>query len=203
MKYDEALPIAEKLLSLFKPGCNRIEIAGSIRRLKPEPNDIEIVAIPDSEPYCFVFGHPEIHNFLDAILHELEIGDDEKIRLHETKGGLKFKQFWVSLDGGHIWAIGLDLFLVTPPADWGVISVIRTGPADFSHWIVTQRCFGGALPSGLHIQNGRVLTSDGEHIPCSEEIDFLNVCNLDWIEPKDRRPIVFRGYQRFSLPQTH
>lgn len=203
MKYDEALPIAENLVALFKPACTRIEIAGSIRRLKPEPNDIEIVAIPDPEPYGFVFGHPEVRNFLDGILYELRIGDDEDIHLLEIKGGQKFKQFWVSLDGGQTFVIKLDLFLVTPPADWGVLSIIRTGPADFSHWIVTQRCYGGALPNGLHVQDGRVLTSDGEHIPCSEEIDFLNVCNLDWIEPKDRHPIVFRGYQRFSLPQTH
>lgn len=202
MKYDLALPIAEKLTSLLAPGCMRIEIAGSIRRMASEPGDIEIVALPDQSPYHLVFGRPAVHNLLDAILYELEIGDDETIHLHEIKGGQKFRQFWVSTDGGRTWVIKLDLFLVTPPADWGVIYLIRTGPADFSHWIVTPKYFGGGLPNGLQIQGGRVLTSDGEHIHCWDEIDFLHVCNLDWIEPKDRHLIHHRAAQRIQLPQS-
>jgi DNA polymerase/3'-5' exonuclease PolX len=49
MKYQEALKIAQETVELLRPHCERIEIAGSIRREKPEPNDIEIVAIP--KPY--------------------------------------------------------------------------------------------------------------------------------------------------------
>ena len=41
--------IANSVLKELKPYCERIEIAGSIRRQKPDPNDIEIVAIP--KPY--------------------------------------------------------------------------------------------------------------------------------------------------------
>ena len=40
------LPITERLVSILAPFCERIEIAGSLRRLKPEVGDIELVVIP-------------------------------------------------------------------------------------------------------------------------------------------------------------
>lgn len=46
MKLAQALAIAEKVKALLAPHCERIEIAGSIRRKKPDVKDIEIVAIP-------------------------------------------------------------------------------------------------------------------------------------------------------------
>ena len=41
--YDEAYSIALVVLELLRPHCIRCEIAGSIRREKPEVKDIEIV----------------------------------------------------------------------------------------------------------------------------------------------------------------
>jgi DNA polymerase/3'-5' exonuclease PolX len=81
--------------------------------------------------------------------------------------------------------INLDLFIVTRPAQWGVILAIRTGPADFSKWIVTPRKYGGALPSNCHVEGGRVLR---QQIPLEmpEERDFLDFLGLGWVEPKDR-----------------
>ena len=49
MKYSKAKRIADSVLQELKPHCERIEIAGSIRRKKEYPNDIEIVSIP--KPY--------------------------------------------------------------------------------------------------------------------------------------------------------
>ena len=54
MIYEQALEIAEKTKALLAPHCERIEIAGSIRRLKPFVKDIEIVAIP--KPYEIFSG---------------------------------------------------------------------------------------------------------------------------------------------------
>ncbi len=48
MLYEQALEIAERTKALLAPHCERIEIAGSIRRKKPHVKDIEIVAIPKS-----------------------------------------------------------------------------------------------------------------------------------------------------------
>ena len=49
MNLQQAQQIAERIKSELAPHCDRIEIAGSIRRKKPEVKDIEIVCIP--KPY--------------------------------------------------------------------------------------------------------------------------------------------------------
>ncbi len=49
MELYKTLQIAEKVKAQLAPHCERIEIAGSIRRKKPDVGDIEIVAIP--KPY--------------------------------------------------------------------------------------------------------------------------------------------------------
>jgi len=46
MKLQQAETIAKNFLSEIKEFCERIEIVGSIRRKKPEVNDIDIVLIP-------------------------------------------------------------------------------------------------------------------------------------------------------------
>ena len=51
MKYkaEVARAVAEGLVKLLKPGCRRIEIAGSLRRKKKEVEDIELLCIPKFE----------------------------------------------------------------------------------------------------------------------------------------------------------
>ena len=46
MKLKEALSIADEVIERLSPYCLRIEVAGSIRRQKPEVRDIDIVLIP-------------------------------------------------------------------------------------------------------------------------------------------------------------
>lgn len=43
------LNLAKKIVKEIKPFCSRIEIAGSIRRKKPNPGDIDIVLIAKKE----------------------------------------------------------------------------------------------------------------------------------------------------------
>jgi DNA polymerase (family 10) len=46
MKLEDAKKIADEFISQIKEFCEKIEVAGSIRRKKPEVNDIDIVIIP-------------------------------------------------------------------------------------------------------------------------------------------------------------
>ncbi len=46
MNLSDIEPIAQSLLEQLRSSCVRIEIAGSIRRRKADPRDIEIVVIP-------------------------------------------------------------------------------------------------------------------------------------------------------------
>jgi DNA polymerase/3'-5' exonuclease PolX len=198
MIYDMALPLAEKLRDLLLPACPRIEIAGSVRRLKEDVGDIELVCTPDTRSPRLSFGSHLYMTRLDALCGALEHDGDDDIRIHQIMGGDRYKKFWVSMDGGNTWVIKLDLFIVRPPSDWGVEYLIRTGPKEFSHWIVTPRFLGGGLPDGYRVEAGQVLSQAGEYIPCREEIDFLRFCRLDWIEPKNRRPIWQRSARKIQ-----
>lgn len=187
MKHIDALLIAGGLVERLRPACTRIEIAGSIRRGKADVKDIEIVAIPDLTPMLRArpeFGKPipKVHKTkLDAILDEMVA---ERMICFE-KNGEKYKKFDFEN------RINCDLFLVTPPAEWGVQMVIRTGPADFSHWVVTRQRSGGALPNEYRVQDGAVWEGDTSNptqnlIGFGEEIDFLKFLGLGWVEPGER-----------------
>lgn len=187
MELERASTIAQNLIKTFgRPAVRtveRIEIAGSVRRGKPEVKDIELVAIPNLMPPRPEFGQKLVARTRQAaVLYNLQrTGLIELI-----KDGEKYKQFWILQEHAHL--IKVDLFLVTPPAQWGVIQVIRTGPAEFSQWMVTPISKGGALPDGFHVDGGCVL-ADGmvacaQHMP--EEQDFFTFCGLEWIEPGKR-----------------
>jgi len=106
MNREEARRIALKYLNTLKPFCQRIEIAGSIRRGKPEVKDIEIVCIPQ-----------DLTGFSEEV---------NKLQKVKGKPSGKYTQR-ILLEG-----ISLDLFIANEK-NWGLIFAIRTGSADFSH----------------------------------------------------------------------
>ena len=203
MKHDHALKVGNFLVNKMQPGCERIEIAGSIRRGKADVKDIEIVAIPILKPPRPEFGKPIDKTPLDRQLRWLERDGV----LKRVKGGDKFKQFEI----GRLAEFGidqplnpfkLDLFLVTPHSQLGVDLVIRTGPSDFSQWMVTQKSKGGALPDGYFVRHNvvwaegtdvpnkagdvvKMMTPDN-HIEMPEEADWFAFCGLGLIEPGKR-----------------
>jgi len=204
MKHREALIVAEWLVKDLRPGCERIEIKGSVCRGKPQVKDIEVLAIPILKPTRPEFGKPIDLTPLDRILRQLVETDG---MLKPVKGGEKFKQFEIKRleEFGIAEPLNpfkLDLFLCTPPSQWGVLSVIRTGPDDFSQWMVTQKHLGGALPDGFFVRHN-VVWAEGTEVPnkpeeaarmmrasnsleMPEEMHFFAFCGLEWIEPEKR-----------------
>jgi len=160
MQLHKAKKIAENILEQLKPHCERIEIAGSIRRQKPEPNDIEIVAIP--KPY-------DIGLFESGIA--VVVNKWQKI-----KGELPCKYTQRILPEG----IKLDLFFATRD-NWGLIFAIRTGSAEYSHKVLARRW----VRFGYKSENG-ILTRDGKQYPVREEIDLFKMLNLEYTDPVDR-----------------
>jgi len=43
---EDAQSVADKLIEALKPFCSRVQVSGSIRRMKPEIGDIDLVVIP-------------------------------------------------------------------------------------------------------------------------------------------------------------
>lgn len=176
-------------------------IAGSLRRGSADVHDIEIVSQPILKAPRPEFGGPLYKTEFDKILARLEAEG----YIHFLMGGEKLKKYEV-----HLQAFGLaptlnpfkvEFYQCTPPAQFGVLLAIRTGPAkddnNFSKWIVTQRKNGGALPNGYRVKHAAVWHEDqldskdepikGE-IPISipDEMDFFNFLEVKWIEPANR-----------------
>ena len=171
--YAEAKRLADELLDQLSPACERIEIAGGVRRKKPECHDIELVAIPKMEPLMDIFNQVAgQRNLLNERI--------ENLHLLLDKNGDRYKKIIYTND------LDCDLFIVLPPAQWGVIFTIRTGSSDFSHRIVTARKYGGCMPSNCACKDGAVHDKSGRIVPMPEEMDFLNFLGLGWIEPDKR-----------------
>lgn len=166
--------LARRIVDLLEWDCDRIEVAGSVRRCKSEVSDIELVLIP--KPEYDLLGYPLFGS--GRIASALE---DNGFVLE--KNGERYKQ--AHLPGSSVM---LDIFLTTPE-QWGVIYTIRTGSADFAQWLVTPRNKGGALPSNLQVKDGLITCRGFQEvkvIPTLEEADVFEVVHLDYILPEKR-----------------
>ncbi len=160
--------LSRELVERLRPGCERIEVAGSFRRGRPMVGDIELVAVPRVEAARDMFGlEVALISSLDA-----EVG---RLGVVLLKDGEKFKQF--------IWnGIQVDLFVQPDPATWGVNFMLRTGSADFSKWMMTPRSKGGAMPGGMRVAGSR-LWRDGVVVETPEERDVFREMGVAWMLP--------------------
>lgn len=158
--YAEAYKIALKVLEQLKPYCERIEIAGSIRRKKAEVGDIEIVAIP--KPYevgLFQSGIATVVNQWEKVKGELPCRYTQRI---------------------HPSGIKLDLFFAEE-GNWGLVFALRTGAADYSHKVLAN----GWVRQGFK-SDGGYLFRDGERYEVREEKDLFRMIGIPYLEPEDR-----------------
>lgn len=188
MEHQEAREIAETLTEAMRPFCERIEIAGSLRRGKPQVKDIEIVAIPKwqaiempPENLFASFYEPEFQ--LRNLLFEWAAtqGDIRWIK----PGKPEIESGRINQEGkywrGYLPAreVKLDLFLCKAN-NWGAIYLIRTGSAEFSQAVVTH-----AKRIGKPCRDGS-FTRDGEPVYTPEERDVFDLLNLEYVEPPAR-----------------
>ena len=160
MIYEQAYEIAEKTKALLAPHCERISIAGSIRRKKPFVKDIEIVAIP--KPYdigLFESGIATIVNQWPKVRGELPCKYTQRI-----------------LPEG----IALDLFFADKD-NWGLIYAMRTGSADYSHQVLATAW----VKRGFKGEEG-YLCSNGKRISVPEEKDLFRLIGVLYVEPEKR-----------------
>jgi DNA polymerase/3'-5' exonuclease PolX len=148
MPLEFAREMADALVELLAPACERIAIAGSVRRKKKLRNDIEVVC----EPKLSDRGRNLCDLACKDLLRtgQLEKRPDSRGR-HCWGTGIKRAVFYQ----GQSYA-PVDLFQVIEPRQWGVIYALRTGPGDFNRILVTSRLFGGACPPDRKVAGGRV-----------------------------------------------
>jgi DNA polymerase (family 10) len=161
--YDFAINIANQLVAELKPHCERIEIAGSLRRKKKEVGDIELVLIP--KPY-------EIGLFCSGIA--MVLGQYKNVKGQLNYGACKYTQRI------HTSGMKIDIFMPTKN-NWGNILAIRTGSDGFSFGVLAY----GWKKAGFTSVDG-YLTKDGMQYFAPEEEDFFRLCGVAWRPPEQR-----------------
>ena len=166
MKLEDVLPIAQRVKATLEPYCERIEIAGSVRRRKAEVKDLEIVAIPKVMKTGLFDSVMERHpGFCKAVEQWPAI-----------KGKPTGKYTQRTLPEGLV----LDLFMAEAN-NWGLILAIRTGSADYSHRVLA----GGWVRHGLKSAEGHLYRGD-ELLVVKEEEDLFRLSGVKWVEPELR-----------------
>lgn len=186
------LPLAEgratanKLLGaiLSTRRVTRGEILGSIRRGKPAIGDIELLL----EPARDFTGEAALGPVLEST------GIRRAPPHHERKRPWSTRYYCgvAPIRGpalGPEDQIQVDVFVCLPPAQWGLLKLIRTGDAQFSHAFVSRlHRFGLMSHKGEIIRPGGV---DGHslefaRVPCATEDDCFRAARLPYIEPNRR-----------------
>lgn len=187
MNLEEAQFLANRILSDVTPFTVRAEIAGSVRRQKPDDiKDVEIVCVAKTQPLIDMFGTQTGElSLLESAFHGLL----QHWNAWAIKNGPKYKQ--ILFPGGQ----KLDLFIVTLET-WGYQFAIRTGPADYSHWLVTPRRMSGGLPSYLTVKDARLWHGE-KLLDTSTEDLFFQALEIPMPSPRERKaPETFKPVKR-------
>lgn len=192
MKREDVLPLAKKVCAALQPLCERVCIAGSIRRLKPEVNDVDIVAMPKSVDHLSPLGFPT--HFTEPWVWS------QLIPQTLTKGELKLK----SLEAGQELLrfsfrnseLQVDIYRARPET-WGVILLVRTGSREHNVKLCTLARSKGLMLSAsqgvIEVKETGLRPTIGE--PCiiasRTEEEIFNALGLAFVEPKDREVVGF------------
>lgn len=198
MNLSDALTVSSAIKAKLDPHCLRCEVAGSIRRGDSYPGDIDIVLIPADKRPALNFGQkePPHINMLERTLWTLE----QAHKLAKVAGGPKYKRYTLDMSNWGIASLAVPVTIkmqitIASPDNWAYWYLVRTGPQDFSHWIVTEKSDGGAIPDDMYYANFHLykqVSDDVERhgfevVPTPDESDWLTALGLPWTEPKDRR----------------
>ena len=129
--FNRAHKAASYILQLLMPHCEVIHVAGSIRRMKAEIKDIEIVCIPKREfiqkgLFTDVGDHLIIKDFTEALV---------TIQQTIIKGDINGRYMQMITASQLCPGIKLDLFMPAPE-DYYRMLAIRTGSADYSRSVI-------------------------------------------------------------------
>lgn len=167
---------ADALVERLSGVCDRIEIAGSIRRGRAAVADVEIVAIPKHDMDLL---NERIVTPCGPLARKLA-----RWPITLEKNGHRYKRFSFSEKHDPNSLIHVDLFLTTPE-QWGLIFMLRTGSADFSRRMVTAKSAGGYKPDKYKVDKGQ-LWFMGNPIPVREEPELFDLYGMQYFAPRER-----------------
>lgn len=157
MKLEDAKKISDEVLKILSPLSKKLEVVGSIRRKKPEVNDIDIVIIPSEEDYL-----KKIEDAFKGYGRILLKG--EKIVRIETK-----------------WGISVDIYIANP-ATYETIKLIRTGSKEHNIKLCKiAKSRGWKLKAG-----GEGLVDERGNLIANTEYGILKALLGRYVPPEER-----------------
>lgn len=185
--WEQAITVAYEIRNSFQPFCVRIEIAGSLRRQRPDVGDIEILYIP------VLRERPDDQDMFRTVMVNLV---DEQIREMECAGILSRRQNALGREAfgqknklmvHHPSEIPVDLFAATE-ANWWNLLVCRTGPAELNTRIcvAAQRKGWKWTTYGSGFQRFDVFRKGFEVHRSESERDVFEFVGLPYLEPEKR-----------------
>lgn len=172
MPLSQARRYAERIVEWIGPYCERLEIAGSIRRQRPTCGDVDIVCIPKVRQAVDLLGQEvERANLCQGFLQTYARESQGKARI--VQAGVK--QLIVELP-----KCQLDLWFASE-STFGTRLLSRTGSREHNIWLC-QQC----VEAGLHWDPYEGLEREGVLIEASTEEEMYRALGLEYIEPADR-----------------
>lgn len=180
----DAMAAANAVVDLLSPHCQRIEVAGSLRRGSPDVGDIEIVCIPARGA---VFGSP----FGDSVRRYLASAVTERAgwryRL-DKRGRHTFGESNCYMRFEHAGrSYPVDIFMAAGPESWGALYFVRTGPQAFIQAACTRaNRLGYSLRPYLGLEKVEPSGKEGDIIWLHEERAVFHALGMPWREPSER-----------------
>ena len=192
-----AMHVAERIVGELGNFCERIEIAGSVRRRRESVKDIEVLAVPR----FFAVPKDMLGNPVGAAADYLTVYPEAQI-----KGTLSPWSFRLSKAGHPAFGplnkllvykaatpqcpeIAVDVFTGTA-ANWGRDLWVRTGPAA---WNTACAARAQSLGMRMHAYGPAAFTREGLPVTCPTEEAFARMLRLELPKPEDRTPDAARG----------
>lgn len=195
------LPMVETFVSILAPACDRIQIAGSIRREKPDVKDVEIVAIPKSSTHTNLLGEPisGAPTLLDELLEQLtrKLSNTYQFDQEVKRNGPRYKRLVTRFEET---VSAVDLFLADSD-NWGNQLAIRTGSREFGKWFMTKQSYGGAMPFGMRQIDG-YLWRNGQKVRCPEEEDYFRALGIPCLPPPERTEAGIRKIKALAVRRS-
>ena len=188
MMYEDARLIALRKYRALNPYLDRFEIGGSIRRKRREVKDIEFVVMPKMET-VEVEDTTSLFPAKSMVTRRV-LGFEATVRgFGPILLGKEVKKYVkVELPEG----IVLDIF-TAHPNNWGLIYMIRTGSANFSHAVLKRGNTLGYTSIDAMWHHG------GKPVPMRTEEDVFAAMRMRMPDPTDRELEKNGSLKRFVI----
>jgi DNA polymerase (family 10) len=184
MKLQEAEDYAARVCRAIEPFCQRFEVVGSIRRRRPDVNDVDIVAVPrlktaEGTPFGSEgFAWAQIPKILGKRLNAAIVRKGDELICITLPDGTP-----ENVDRGPFSLFGkyqVDIYRSSEET-WGVLLLIRTGSKDHNIKLCSR-----AKAMGLMLSAKQGILKNGEVIASRTEEEIFATLGIPFVKPEDR-----------------